>query len=392
MDKGVSYIYSYNNGLYFVATTRLNISPILVLETLDRLAHIFKDYCGELHEDSVRKNFVLIYELVDEALDWGFPQNTETESLKGYVHSEPIATRTMQLSQKLESLVLNKKTKSTTATMRPVAVSFSKDRAQKNELFVDLLERVTAIFSGSGALIKAEVDGCVVMKSYLKGEPTLHLALTDRDMQSASRPAIMLEDVNFHHAVGPQDFARTRAVSFQPPAGEFVALNYRVSSGAKLPFRLFPHIEGSLKHRTEITLMVKVIADIPPNLVAGDVLVTVPVPSSTISVSSELGYAATSMGERAELHKAHGLYLWSIPNFPGQTEHLLKATVFLNRPYTRSTFKEIGPVSISFEIPMYTCSGLEIKQLRLVERTESYEVQRWVRYITQSRSYIARPL
>ena len=29
---------------------------------------VFKDYCGVLTEESIRKNFILIYELVDEMM------------------------------------------------------------------------------------------------------------------------------------------------------------------------------------------------------------------------------------------------------------------------------------------------------------------------------------
>jgi AP-4 complex subunit mu-1 len=35
------------------------------------LANLCKDYCGILTEESIRVNFVLIYELLDEALDFG---------------------------------------------------------------------------------------------------------------------------------------------------------------------------------------------------------------------------------------------------------------------------------------------------------------------------------
>ncbi|MDP2434151.1 MAG: hypothetical protein Q8P67_00225 [archaeon] len=375
-----------------MATTRLNLSPCFVLELLDRYSRLFKDFLGELHEDSVRKNSVLLYELLDEAIDWGFPQNTDTDALKGYVHSEPVLTRRVDLAEKLEAaLVLNRKTKSTTATNRPVAMTFSKDRHQKNEFFVDLLERVTGIFSGTGAVVKAEVDGCLVMKSYLKGEPVVHLGLSDRD-NSPARGPIIFQDINFHHDIGPQDFAHTRALRFAPPAGEFIAMNYRLTSDVRLPFRVFPFIEGVPKHPNQIQIVVKIIADIPPDLTATDVSVSIPIPRITVSVSSELGYAATSMGERAELQKTLHLYTWTIPTFMGQTEHILKATIFLNHPYVASTFKEIGPVSLSFEIPMYTCSGLEIRQLKILEASETYEVSRWIRYITQSRSYVARPL
>jgi hypothetical protein len=30
-----------------------------------------QDYCGVLNEESLRKNFVLVYELLDEMLDYG---------------------------------------------------------------------------------------------------------------------------------------------------------------------------------------------------------------------------------------------------------------------------------------------------------------------------------
>lgn len=55
-------------GLLFVATTRINASPSLVLELLQRIARVIKDYLGVLNEDSLRRNFVLVYELLDEVI------------------------------------------------------------------------------------------------------------------------------------------------------------------------------------------------------------------------------------------------------------------------------------------------------------------------------------
>ena len=59
---------------------RFNVSPNFTIELLGRLAKCFKDYCGILTEEAIRKNFILIYELLDEALDYGYPQCTSTES------------------------------------------------------------------------------------------------------------------------------------------------------------------------------------------------------------------------------------------------------------------------------------------------------------------------
>lgn len=44
-----------------------------MLEVLQRVQKIIKDFCGILSEESIRKNFVLIYELLDETIDFGYP-------------------------------------------------------------------------------------------------------------------------------------------------------------------------------------------------------------------------------------------------------------------------------------------------------------------------------
>ena len=46
----------------------MNMSPALGVELLNRIMKIIKDYCGMLTEEAVRKNFALIYELLDEAI------------------------------------------------------------------------------------------------------------------------------------------------------------------------------------------------------------------------------------------------------------------------------------------------------------------------------------
>ena len=41
----------------------------------------------------MRKNFVLIYELLDDIVDYGYPQNSSSEALKEYVLNEPTLIR-----------------------------------------------------------------------------------------------------------------------------------------------------------------------------------------------------------------------------------------------------------------------------------------------------------
>ena len=65
---GVNYLCVRKNGLFFLCTTVYNVSPAFVIELLTQLTKVVKDYIGVLSEESLRKNFTLIYELVDEII------------------------------------------------------------------------------------------------------------------------------------------------------------------------------------------------------------------------------------------------------------------------------------------------------------------------------------
>lgn len=43
---------------------------------------VFSEYFKELEEESIRDNFVIIYELLDELMDFGYPQTTDSKILQ----------------------------------------------------------------------------------------------------------------------------------------------------------------------------------------------------------------------------------------------------------------------------------------------------------------------
>lgn len=143
------------------------------------MAKVFKDYCGVLTEESIRKNFILIYELLDEMVDFGYPQITSTEMLKSCIHNEPVvvtATGTQPMSMLMS---MNSRSKSSTAANVPVSVGNSRSGKQKNEIYVDVIERLTVLFNASGYVVNSSIDGSIQMKSFLSGNPELRLALNE---------------------------------------------------------------------------------------------------------------------------------------------------------------------------------------------------------------------
>lgn len=78
---GIVFAYMKRASLYLVCTSRFNMAPSLLMEMLVRVSSVIKDLCGTLNEDAVRKNFVMIYEILDEMMDFGMPQLMNTSDV-----------------------------------------------------------------------------------------------------------------------------------------------------------------------------------------------------------------------------------------------------------------------------------------------------------------------
>lgn len=63
--------------------------------------------------------------------------------------------------------------------------------------------------------------------------------------------------------------------------------------------------------------------------------------------------------------------------------------IALDTPNATLYRKEIGPVSLQFEISSLNVSNFGIKSLTLIEKDKPTP-NRWVRYITQASSYVCR--
>jgi AP-1 complex subunit mu len=80
-EEGVNFLYIRHNNLYLVAMTKRNSNAATILVFLHKICQVFAEYFKQLEEESIRDNFVVIYELLDEMMDFGYPQTTESKIL-----------------------------------------------------------------------------------------------------------------------------------------------------------------------------------------------------------------------------------------------------------------------------------------------------------------------
>jgi AP-4 complex subunit mu-1 len=353
------------------------------------MAKIFKDYCGVLTEESIRKNFILIYELLDEMLDFGYPQITSTEMLKNCVHNEAIVVSKPSIAASVIGSISSGGTKPSNAANVPITMMNTKGGTNKNEIYVDIIERLTILFNNTGYVVNSSIDGSILMKSFLSGNPELRLALNEDlviGKTSGSYGSVVLDDCNFHECVHLDEFESSRTLHFLPPDGEFAVLNYRITADYRAPFKLYPTIEESGTYKVDAIIVLR--ADIPEANYGSNVVVRMPVPRGTVSVLPEFNVEIA--GCSAEYLANDKRVVWTIRKFNGASEISMRARITLDQPVTAAHKKEIGPISLSFEIPMYNVSNLQVRYLRISETHKSYNPCRWVRYITQSSSYVCR--
>ena len=56
-----------------------NSNVMCLVSFMHKLCQVFAEYFKEVEEESIRDNFVIVYELLDEVMDYGSPQFTDSK-------------------------------------------------------------------------------------------------------------------------------------------------------------------------------------------------------------------------------------------------------------------------------------------------------------------------
>jgi AP-2 complex subunit mu-1 len=380
-----SFVHIPFNDLTLVAATKENSNACLIVKFLYKFADLLKQYNsgGAVDESAVRRQFVLIYELIDEIIDYGFPQIMEHEILRKYVTQGGLRPEDLNDEENLKQITVA----ATGATpWRPEGVKY-----KKNEVYIDVIENVNVLVSKKGTLLKADVQGSVMVKCQLSGMPECKFGMNDKLVMtkagaSTTSPAppsmdkgIALDDVRFHQCVRLSKFEQERAITFIPPDGQFELMSYRITENVACPFKILPVVVE--RGRTKIDVTIKMKSVFEKSIAANNVVVKVPCPKSTASAS----FAHVS-GGKAKYEPANDALVWRIRRFPGETEFVLQAEIDLVPTMHDKGWLSKPPISIDFQVPMFTASGLRVRFLRVQEKS-NYKPVKWIRYITKAGSY-----
>jgi AP-2 complex subunit mu-1 len=245
-----------------------------------------------------------VQELLDEVMDYGYPQITNDDMLQLYI-----------LSEKLKKKKKGSTTSASDVTIQATgAVSWRAEgvRYKKNEIYIDVIEQVNLLVAQNGRHIRADVSGQVVCKALLSGMPDCQLGLNDRIAMDAEtsrkgKPAgsslsrsglkdtaagatqIEMDDLVFHQCVKLNKFETDRSISFCPPDGEFELMRYRIADRIIIPFKVICNVLEESRAHLRMEVYVKSLVE--PRLFAINVQIYIPVPQNAASgIHAQLKY------------------------------------------------------------------------------------------------------
>merc|ERR1712178_353290 len=223
------------------------------------------------------------------------------------------------------------------------------------------------------------------MKSFLSGMPELKLGLNDRILLENKRryrgKMIEMDDVRFHQCVRLARFENDRTISFIPPDGEFELMSYRLSTQVRPLIWIEAVVEPHSHSRIEY--MIKAKSQFKQRSIANNVEIFIPVPPDADAPSFK-----TSVGT-VKYAPERDAIVWSVKQFHGGKEYLMRAHFGLPSVGSEDEKKEKPPITVKFEIPYFTVSGIQVRYLKIIEKS-GYQALPWVRYITQNGDYQLR--
>jgi len=373
-DEGYTYVYIKHQNIYLMGVTHMNINVMVIFSFLSRFVEVFEDYFNQLNEESIRDNFVLTYELFDEMMDFGYPQISEAKILKDYICVQERHKYNISQPVSIPNSV-------TGNISRGDNINY-----KKNEVFLDVIEKVNLLVAANGTVIQSEVLGALKMKTFLSGVPELKLGLNDKLMMDnhprmAKGKGIEMEDIRFHQCVRLNRFESDRTISFIPPDGECDLMLYRITTPVRPLIWIDARVEKFSHSRIEY--MIKAKTNFKKRSTANNVEISIPVPSDADTPAFK-----TSIG-KVDYVPDKDVFIWKIKQFQGQKEYLMRASFGLPSITSDENLQSKAPINVKFEIPYFTVSGIQVRYLKIMEKS-GYQALPWVRYITQNGDYQIR--
>lgn len=355
--------------LTFLAVIQHDSPPLLVISFLDRIYTVFQVYLSnKVNEGSVKENFAIIYQVLEEMMDNGAPFTTEPNLLTEMIHppggligaAEDLITGKTGASSQLPGMMLR-----STPWRNP-------KKHLQNEIFFDIIEDVDCIVDANGMLVSSDVRGTIMADCNLSGMPDLTMHF--------NYPRI-LDDVGFHPCVRLLRWAESSVISFVPPDGIFKLLDYRVPRGTTVNMPIYVKPQFSFHQGAgQVTVMVGTKQTQGKDVT--NTVVYIPFSDEVSSVSFTVTHGETFYDSTKRL------CTWTIGNLPNDKAPMLTGQILLGGG--KQSLVSRPTITADFQVKGLSCSGIKVTTLGVTN--VDYSLYKGCRHLCRAGRFQVRSL
>jgi hypothetical protein len=348
-------------GGALVGATSSNINAALALTTLVALERALEAFGvlaaadGALRQSDVLSHAAVVYALLDEGLDQGWPQTLDAAVLSQTMLLSDARMPTVSgqaVAEGVASPYLISSHASSLTPWRPSGVVTGKP----NKMKIDLVERVSAQLDSAGTAVNCEVHGQARLTCRLSGMPTCMMVLN-----SAVRPGQGDNARSFHPCVQLDRLEATGELVFVPPHGECELMTCHTRVHVPPPLKV--SCSRIMHGRTRQELLILLRAQLPSaQLSVFDIRVAVPLPCLTAGVKTRLGGA----GGTAKWVRAENIIKWKVHQLSASGEASLAVEVTTSPSTHGDAHTHLAPLVVrTFNVPGHSATGLRVRALQV---------------------------
>lgn len=377
------------NELWLVTVSRNNDSSASIWEFLYKLNDMLLIY-GINNEYLLMDDFMTCYEILNCMVSsGGIITFTDISDIIKQMSSQPKenydqlllmnkgSSRFGNIHNRNHNNILNETniTRLPKILKKPSTLSIpSPTRGKKNEIILQVIEKISILVSKDGSILKSYVDGTIDLTTTLKDEPSCQFGINDNSIQ--------LNDFKFHSCVSIDNFERNHLIKFRPPMGSIELMKYHCRENLNLPFKLTPIVTQVSGNFMDYKIIIKSL--FPNKLSAKNVILKIPVPPGTIDCKTNCTNGSCNFDP------TENLMIWRLNKFNGLTENTMSAITVPTKDITAQDLQQWPrpSMSLDFEIMMFSNSGLVVRYFTINNSTRN--INKWIKYLSKSGSYEIR--
>ncbi|KAF8485290.1 clathrin adaptor mu subunit [Russula ochroleuca] len=214
-----------HRSLVFLCPISGDLDPLYAFAFIRTFLDILIEYFGELTAPTLKDNFDIVHQLLEETLDaGGHPLTTSPNALRDIVLPPSLITKILSVTG--VSGLSGPSASSMSAFSSPIPWRKAGIRYNNNEVYFDIVETLDAVVNKNGTIITSSVLGKINVNCKLSGTPDVILTLTN---------AHTITEPSFHPCVRLSRFTKSKTLSFIPPNGRFTLMDYRFDPSANKP-------------------------------------------------------------------------------------------------------------------------------------------------------------